>query len=86
MYNLYIYCNILESTFVGDSCVPLLRTVAIEDIPGKYIHKEFTNIHYVKLLHEFIPHIEIRLCDDIGDNIKFEWGKVIIKLHFKRKQ
>lgn len=84
LYNIFIYCNIVESTLVGNTYVPLLQAIAVDDIPGTYITKEFENPHYLKLQTGFIPNIEIRLCDDIGENMKFEWGKVIVKLHFRQ--
>ena len=85
-YNIYVYCDILKLTLVGDTYVPLLHSIAIDDSPGKYISKEFLNPHYIPLQYGFISNIQIRLCDDIGENIRFEWGKVIVKLHFRQSQ
>jgi len=76
---MYVYCDILKLTLVGDTYVPLLHSIAIDDSPGKYISKEFLNPHYIPLQYGFISNIQIRLCDDIGENLRFEWGKVIVK-------
>ena len=82
-YNMYIYCNMVEPSLVGTDYVPLLNIVALEDEHGKYLSKEFLSPHYVRLQTGFIPNIEIKLCDDTGENIKFQWGKVVVKIHFR---
>lgn len=84
-YNIYVYCDILKLTLVGNTYVPLLHSIAIDGIPGTYIHKEFLSPHYIPLQNGFISNIQIRLCDDLGNNIRFQWGKVIVKLHFRRR-
>lgn len=85
-YNIYVYCDIVKLTLVGNVYVPLLHSIGIDDNPGNYIHKEFLNPHYLPLQNGYFSNIQIRLCDDVGDNIKFEWGKVILKLHFRRRR
>ena len=85
-YNMYIYSNIVKDNLVGDRLVPLLRTVNVEGGDGDYIHKIYEIPHYLPLASDFIEHIEIRIANDQGDLIHFEFGKVIVKLHFRRKQ
>lgn len=85
-YNMFVYCDIIKLTLVGNTYVPLLNSIAIDDSPGKYIHKEFLNPHYMPLQNGSISTIQIRLCDDTGESIRFEWGKVIIKIHFRRRR
>jgi hypothetical protein len=85
-YNLFVYCDLIKLTLVGNVYVPLLHSIAIDDNPGKYIHKEFLNPHYIPLQNGSISNIQIRLCDDMGENVRFEWGKVIIKIHFRRRR
>lgn len=85
LYNLYVYSNIVKETLVGDSLVPLLRTVSVRGRNGDYITKTFETPHYLPLASDFIQHIEIKITDDLGENIKFRFGKVIVKLHFRRK-
>jgi hypothetical protein len=86
MYNIFVYSNIVQETLVGDTYVPLLRTVPLDDQPGQYVHKTFERPHYIPLNSTFIPIIEIRLTDDTGDSIRFDKGKVITKLHLRIRQ
>ena len=85
VYNIYVYCNIVEPTLVGDAYVPLLDAIGIGDIKSKYISLKYENPHYMRLLTGNFQEIEIKLCDDIGDLLKFKWGKVLIKLHFRQQ-
>jgi hypothetical protein len=86
--SLYIYTNIIDYQFVGDSYAPLLRTIMVnENVEnyGKYISQEFQNTQYLPLRLNVFDYIEIDIRDDTGNPIHFEAGKVLIKLHFRPK-
>ena len=85
-YNIYLYCNLVENSFVGDHLVPLLQTIPIDPVRvnGGIIHREYSSPHYVSLATNDVSVIEMQLCDDAGDLIRFERGHVVIKLHFKK--
>jgi hypothetical protein len=86
--SLYIYTNIIDYQFVGDSYAPLLRTIMVnENVEnyGKYISQEFQNTQYLPLRLNIFDYIEIDIRDDTGNPIHFEAGKVLIKLHFRPK-
>ena len=85
LFNLYIYSNIVKETLVGDTLVPLLRTIPVMGENGDYISKTFETPHYLPLARDFFQNIEIKITDDIGQNVQFKFGKTIIKLHFRRK-
>ena len=85
-HNLFIYTNIIKETLVGNQYVPLLRTVpTLEKNRNTYVSVQFTNFHYIPLVSNYIKQITIDIRDDQGDNIKFQSGKVTVKLHFRRK-
>lgn len=85
-YNLFIYCNLVKETFVGDRLVKLLRTVSVNpDENGKYISRTFQKLRYLPFSASLFEHVEIMIADDVGDQIRFEWGKVIVTLHVRRK-
>ena len=42
--SIYVYCNIVQPQVVGNSMVPLLRTIPVTGNPGDVITKTFTNI------------------------------------------
>ena len=85
LFNLYIYSNIVKETLVGDTLVPFLRTIPVIGENGDYISKTFETPHYLPLARDFFQHIEIKITDDIGENVQLKFGKTIIKLHFRRK-
>lgn len=86
MYNLFIYCNLVKETLVGDVMVPILRTVPVEsDMKGKYVTKSFETPRYHPISSSFFQFIEIMITNDLGEKIDFRWGKVIAHLHIKRK-
>ena len=85
LFNVYIYTNIVEDQIVGNQLVPLLRTISLEGKSGEYVHKIFDSPHYLNLATDTIQHIEVKLATDLGSLINFQTGKVIVKLHFRKK-
>ena len=84
-YNIYVYSDIVQPHLVGSTYLPLLRTVHIEGTSGSYISKVYEVPHYLPLSSSFIEKIQIKITDDLSQNIRFMYGKVIVKLHFRRK-
>ena len=85
-YNIFVYTNIIKNTMVGDSLVPLLRTVQNEDLRNPYVTRSFKHNIYSPLKTEFIPEIEILLCDETGTQLEFNVGKTIVVLHFRKRK
>ena len=84
-YNLYIYSDLVAETLVGDTYVPLLQTVPLQNRQSvELIHKELLLPQYMKLQTGTISSINVQLCDESGNLVKFTNGHVIVKLHFKR--
>ena len=84
-YTLYVYCSLCEAQVVGDYYVPLLRTVAIQGQDGDLVMKTYTEPHYVPVNTSKFDTIEINIKDDTGQDVPFESGKVLCKLHFRQK-
>ena len=85
MYNLFVYCNLVQETLVGDVLVPLLRTIAIkEENDGKYISIAFQHLRYCKLASSFFQHIHVQITTDSGKPVEFNNGKIIATLHFRQ--
>ena len=82
--NLFIYTNIVRHTIVGNNFIQLLRVVHVNGDYGQNINVNYINPQYIKLNTDSIKHVEIRMCDDQGELIKFEYGRVIVVLHFKK--
>ena len=83
--SMFVYCNLIKPQVVGDASAQVIRVVNIKNAEfGENIEKEFTNPHYVPLLSKDFSSVEINIKDDRGNLVAFEYGKVIVKLHFRR--
>ena len=89
----FIYTNIIEFQYVGDTKVPLLRVIDSKQRlkNGSVYELEpthrivFTNLDYKKLLTNTIQSISIELRTETGQLIPFSGtGKVILKLQYKK--
>ena len=83
---LYIYCDIIDYQFVGDTKSQLLRTVVVSNNYNSLVSVNYENPHYVSLNQNQINSINIDIRSDTGDHVHFLEGKVIIKLHFRPKK
>ena len=86
LYFIYVYCDIVEYSFVGDSMVPCLRALPV--IPGydKPTILRFENPHYVPVSKSRFSSVAIELADPQGEDIKFSKGLSLVKLHFRPKE
>ncbi len=81
---LYLYSDVVEDELVGDSKVPLLRTVPISGKRGDMVNINFPRPFFKPVTKGYINSIEIEIKDDTGKNISFNSGKVICVLHFRK--
>lgn len=85
-HQMYLYTDIIYPQPHPDGNVSILRTIAIEGAPNReYLSKRFQKIYYMPLLKRTITTIEFKIMDDIGKLVGFDYGKVIVILHFRRK-
>ena len=84
---LYVYCNLIAPQIVGNVNAQVLRVINMEKRDfGANIEKEYANPHYVPLLEKEFSKVEINIKDDRGSLVPFEFGKVVVKLHFRRRR
>lgn len=81
--SLFIYCDIIDYQYVGDAFVPLLRNVIVDNQYLKTAWVHYDNPHYVCINKSQISTIKVEIRDETGQKIKFENGKIILKLHFR---
>ena len=86
MHSMFIYTDIIRETLVGNIYAPLLRNVCIVPKRYNYVQQSYDRIHYEKLISNRINNIEIKICDSLGQLMKFNFGDIIIKIHFKRRR
>ena len=83
--SLYVYCSICEPQIVGDTYVPLLRTVFLTGKQGDIVNNTFVSPHYVPVNSKTFDTIEVNIKNDLNENVSFTTGKLICKLHFRQK-
>lgn len=81
---LMVYCNLCPHVIVGHQMAQLLRVVSISGSPDEVVCKTFDTPHYLPLAKREFDSIEIRICDDTGEPVHFNYGKIFIKLHFRK--
>ena len=84
--SLYVYTNVVESCFFGDSLVLLLRIVPIHGGHGRTVPQHLDHVQYLLLLCKGFGTIEIDIRDDTGRPVPFERGKVTVTLHVRRRK
>ncbi len=87
-HGLFVYCDIVKPSFVGDSYTQLLRLVQVPSGIkfGDQVLITYANTYYVPLLTPEFETIEVHIKDDVGDTIPFEFGRSIMVLHFRKRK
>lgn len=81
--SLYVYTDIVKYQYVGDTLAPLLRNVVVPNNKLTTQNVIYDSPHYLPVNKSEIDTINIRITDELGNNIKFRRGKSICKLHFR---
>ena len=82
---MFVYSNLIEESYVGNSYVKLLRPVTIKTkTPHQYTINTYDSPHYRKLATSFENSIEISLSTIEGKPFKLNSGVVIVTLHFRK--
>ena len=83
---MYLYTDCIHPQPHPDGNVNILRTIAIDEEPNrKYVSKRFEKVFYYPLKAQTLTTISFDLLDDTGKHVGFDTGKVLIVLHFRRK-
>ncbi len=85
-YALHIYCNLVEPQIIGNSLAPLLRCVHVEGNHGDIVEKMFNSPHYIPVLPTEIETVDIDVKDDRDQYVPFDFGKTVVKLHFRKRR
>ncbi|RLA19856.1 MAG: hypothetical protein DRQ56_04470 [Gammaproteobacteria bacterium] len=85
-YSMFVYCSLVEPQIVGNITAPLLRSVHIEGNYGDIIEKLYHSPHYVPVVAKEIDRIEIDIKDDNNQSVPFQFGKTVVKLHFRKRR
>lgn len=86
--HMYVYSDIVNLSQVGSMYAPIMRVVSLDHVANQHIetiHKNYPIPHYMSLRSNVIQSINIVLCNDKGEDIKFRQGNSILVLHFRKK-
>jgi len=81
---IFMYCDIARVSIVGDTKVPLIRTLNVEGQYGDIVQKVYNRPVYVPLQRTHFDTVEINIRTDTGKLVPFVGGKAIVTLHFRR--
>ncbi|GFR21783.1 uncharacterized protein TNCT_308631, partial [Trichonephila clavata] len=82
---IYVYTDIIESHFVGDTIAPLLRIIPVMSTKEDQIVINYQRPLYFLLRQNYIDCIEVELKSSSGDGIIFTSGKSLLVLSFRRR-
>ena len=85
-HDLYVYCDIIQSQYVGDALVPFLRIVPVEGKDGERISKSFIHPQYVPVSRKQFETIKVNIKRDTGETVPFEFRRVLLTLHFRQSR
>ena len=85
IFNLMVYCDIAESSIVGDTEAPLLRVVPVTREHWTSQHTEFLNLQYIPISQKNIRTISIYIYTDYGEVVPFVNGRTVCTLDFRRR-
>ena len=85
-HDLYVYCDIIQSQYVGDALVPLLRILPVEGKDGERISKSFIRSQYLPVSRTQFETSEVNIKRDTGEFVPFELGRVLLTLHFRQSR
>ena len=85
-HDLYVYCDIIQPQYVGDTLVPLLRIIPVEGEDGQRISKSCVRPQYLPVSRKQFESIEVNIKRDTGEPVPFEFGRVLLTLHFRQSR
>ena len=84
---LYIYTDCVEQLIVGDVQAQLLQNVCVNNFDSLPIQTtSFESPHYIPLARRDFDTIEIKIRDETGRKVPFQFGQVVVKLHFRLRR
>ena len=84
--SLFVYCNLISPQWVGDVRTNLLKILPLRGSPGDTISIDCPTVHFVDLLTNRFSTIEINIKASDGSDISWAYGKIFVKLAFRKKK
>ena len=80
----FVYCDLIEPVFVGDTKTQLLRTTNIGVAQHGIANNIYTSPIYVPLQKKHFSSVEVHIMTDTGEPVPFVSGRSVLVLHFRR--
>ena len=87
-HSLFVFSSLVKDSCIGENLSPLLRYVEVPTKAnfGEQVVKTYSNIIYIDLRTKDFECIDIEINDENNKPFPFQHGRVIIVLHFRKKQ
>ncbi|GBL66040.1 hypothetical protein AVEN_190431-1 [Araneus ventricosus] len=82
---IYVYCDIIAPSLVGDSLASILKIIPIANEHNEQIVKNFSVPLYFRVKKQFFDSVELILKTSSGSDVKFISGKTNVVLSFRKK-
>lgn len=83
---IFVYCDLVRPRPVGDTSVPLLRTLPSAENSPDLVHVTYVKPHYIPVSRTAFSTIEIQLASDRGEELQFLNGHTTLTLHIRRRR
>ena len=85
VHQIYVYMpEIIADSYVGDTLVPLLRVINADKNKNTYAENIYVQEYHHRIVVKRITAIRIQLMSATGEYLSFDWGDVIVTLHFRK--
>jgi hypothetical protein len=83
--DIFVYSDIVQDQYVGDTLAPLIRTIHITQIQNNKIFVLFENPHYLPLKTRRLATINISILNHLGNHLRIlnNFSTTVVKLHFR---
>ena len=81
---LYVYCDLVQDRFDGETLAPLLTWVDSSGRFGSVMHRYYERVSYHKVQKKKFQTVSIRIKDAHKRTIAFKAGRLLMTLHLRK--
>ena len=87
-YHIFVYSDLVQPSLVGDTEESVLAVLPIDQTKpwGSFCFREILSPQYYTINKAHMSQIEIKLMNEHGEAVRFEFGKTLLKIHVRRRQ
>ena len=85
LHLMYVHCDVASHGVVGDVRAPVLRVCNVSGTHGRVVHVTYERPHYVPVGRREFDTVGITINNEHGDPMPFEFGNLMVTLHFRRR-